>query len=123
MANLQTPPASCNTAAPTLPAASIPVPVAPPATVLPENWIADPDFLDNRRSVGNLTLPRHVASTTWAKERSIAGLEVKLLHPSMLLFQNWNSYWLRWIAHGKEAYFLVARTKPEMVLVGEILTQ
>ena len=25
--------------------------------------------------------------------------------------------------HGKEAYFLVARTKPEMVLVGEILTQ
>ena len=40
-----------------------------------------PTFLDNRRSIGNLTLPRHVTSTTWAKEPGIAGLEVKLLHP------------------------------------------
>ena len=104
------------------PPANNPVPIAPSATALPEDWVADSHFLDNRRSIGNLTLPRHVASTTWAKERGIAGLEVKHLHPSMFLYQNWNSHWLRWIAHGKEAYFLVARTKPEMALVGEILT-
>ena len=30
---------------------------------------------------------------------------------------------IRWIAHGKEAYFCVARAKPEMVLVGELLAQ
>ena len=61
--------------------------------------------------------------TMWGKERCIAGLEVKALHPSMFLFQSWNSYWLRWIARGKEAYFCVARTKPAMVLVGELLAQ
>ena len=45
------------------------------------------------------------------------------LHPAHFLYQGWNSHWLRWIASGKEAYFVVARTKAEMVLAGELLSQ
>ena len=65
----------------------------------------------------------HLHSASWAKERGLASLEVRSLHRSMFLCQNWNSYWLRWIAHVKEAYYCDARAKPEMVLVGELLAQ
>ena len=80
---------------------------------LPEDWVEDSDYLDARRSIGNLACPR----------QGVAGLPVTSLRPAHFLRQGWNSYWLRWIAQGKEVYFVVARTKPEMVLVGEILTQ
>ena len=56
-------------------------------------------------------------------KKGIAGIPVTSLHPAHFLYQGWNSYWLRWIAQGKEVYFAVARTKPEMVLIGEVLTQ
>ena len=59
-------------------------------------------------------------------KKGIAGIPVTSLHPAHFLYQGWNSYWLRWIAQGKEVYFVVARTKPErpeMVLIGEVLTQ
>ena len=41
-------------------------PTIPQPPGLLDDWISDPDFLDNRRSVGkvaNLTLPLHIAST------------------------------------------------------------
>ena len=62
---------------------------------------------------------------TWAREKGVAGIPVASLRPVHSLYQgwNWNSYWLRWIAQGKEAYFVVARAKTEMVLIGEVLTQ
>eukprot|EP00439_Symbiodinium_sp_Y106_P086107 s735_g31.t1 len=69
--------------------------------------------------------PDMLFSSAWARDKgnSIAGIPVNNLHPAHFLYRGWNSYWLRWIAQGKEVYFVVARTKPEMVLVGEVLTQ
>ena len=99
----------------------------PPMTLpVPEDWLQDSDCLDTRRSIGNLSCPRHVVSSSWdswAREKGIAGIHVMNLHPAHFLYQGWNSYWLRWIASGKEAYFVVARTKAEMVLAGELLSQ
>ena len=86
---------------------------------VPEDWLQDNDYLDTRRSIGNLSCPRHVTSSSWAREKGIAGIPVTNLHPAHFLYQGWNSYWLRWIAAGKEAYFIVARTKAEMVLAGD----
>eukprot|EP00439_Symbiodinium_sp_Y106_P053898 s2655_g7.t1 len=90
---------------------------------LPEDWVEDADYLDARRSIGNLACPRHVVSSPWARDKDVAGTPVANLHPAHFLYQGWNRHWLRWIAQGKEVYFVVARTKPEMVLVGEVLTQ
>ncbi|CAE7177934.1 unnamed protein product [Symbiodinium necroappetens] len=96
----------------------------PPMTLpVPEDWLQDSDYLDTRRSVGNLSCPRHVVSSSWAREKGIAGILVMNLHPAHFLYQGWNSYWLRWIASGKKAYFVVARAKAEMVLAGELLSQ
>ncbi|CAE7665130.1 unnamed protein product [Symbiodinium necroappetens] len=52
-------------------------------------------------------------------KKELPAFPVTNLHPAHFLYQGWNSYWLRWIAAGKEAYFIVARTKAEMVLAGE----
>ncbi|CAE7904861.1 unnamed protein product, partial [Symbiodinium necroappetens] len=88
-----------------------------------QDWLQDHDYLDTRRSIGNLSCPRYVVSSAWAREKGLAGIPVTNLHPAHFLYQGWNSYWLRWIAAGKEAYFIVARTKAEMVLAGELLSQ
>ena len=90
---------------------------------VPEDWLQDHDFLDTRRSIGNLSCPRFVVSSSWAREKGLAGIPVTSLHPAHFLYQGWSSYWLRWIAAGIEAYFIVARTKAEMVLAGELLSQ
>ena len=96
----------------------------PPNTLLvPEDGLQDHDYLDTRRSIGNLSCPRFVVSSSWAREKGLAGIPVTSLHPAHFLYQGWNSYWLRWIAAGKEAYFIVARAKAEMVLAGELLSQ
>ena len=97
---------------------------SPPSTLaIPEDWVEDHDYLDLRRSIGNLSCPRFVASSAWAREKGIAGLPVMQLHPAHLLYQGMSSYWLRWLAHGRETYFVVCRTKAEMVLTGELLTR
>ncbi|CAE7275386.1 mettl21a [Symbiodinium sp. CCMP2456] len=105
-----------NLAAPQPPAIPVTLPV-------PEDWLQDNDYLDTRRSIGNLCCPRHVVSSSWAREKGIAGIPATGLHPAHFLYQGWNSYWLRWIASGKETYFVVARTKAEMILAGELLSQ
>ena len=94
-----------------------------PHPQLPEDWIADGDYLDARRSIGNLSCPRFVVSSTFAREQGLAGVPVAHLHPSHFLYQGWNSYWLRWIAHGKEAYFVVNKSKAELVFCTELLAQ
>ena len=94
-----------------------------PHPILPTLYLYPKTGLDTRRSIGNLSCPRFVVSSSWAREKGLAGIPVTSLHPAHFLYQGWNSYWLRWIAAGKEAYFIVARTKAEMVLAGELLSQ
>ena len=112
------PPAPCTSAAP-----NNATPHPPNTLPVPEDWLQDHEYLDTRRSIGNLSCPRFVVSSSWAREKGIAGTPVTSLHPAHFLYQGWNSYWLRWIAACKEAYFIVARTKAEMVLAGELLPQ
>ena len=90
---------------------------------IPTNCVQDAEYLDAARSVGNLTLPRFVQQTTWAKSDGIAGRPVLDLHPAHFLYQNWNSCWLRHIAHGRECYMMAAKNKGELVLVQELLVQ
>ncbi|OLP78836.1 hypothetical protein AK812_SmicGene40935 [Symbiodinium microadriaticum] len=64
----------------------------PPMTLpVPEDWLQDNDYLDTRRSIGNLSCPRHVVSSSWAREKGIAGIPVTNLHPAHFLYQGWNS--------------------------------
>ena len=102
---------------------TFPAPQPPMSLPIPEDWVEDTDYRDIRRSIGNLTCPKHVVSSAWTPEKGFAGIPVTSLHPAQFLYQGWNRYWLRWIGQGKEAYFVVARTKREMVLIGEVLTQ
>ena len=90
---------------------------------IPTNWTQDAEYLDAARSVCNLTLPRFVQQTTWAKSEGIAGRPVLDLHPAHFLYQNWNSYWLRHISHGPECYMMAAQNKGELVLAQELLVQ
>ena len=90
---------------------------------VPEDWLQDNDYLDTHRSIGNLSLSSTCGVILLAREERNRGHPVTNLHPAHFLYQGWNSYWLRWIAAGKEAYFIVARTKAEMVLAGELLSQ
>ena len=89
---------------------------------IPQHWSQDPDFLDAARNVGNLTLPRYVQPTVWAKSEDIAGLPVAELQLHQFLYQGWNSYWLRHFAHGREGYVCIAKNKGELVLVNEFLS-
>ena len=89
---------------------------------IPQHWSQDPDFLDAARNVGNLTLPRYVQTTAWAKSEGIAGLPVAELQLHQFLYQGWNSYWLRRFAHGREGYVCIAKNKGELVLVNEFLS-
>ena len=61
---------------------------------IPEDWVEDTDYLDIRRSIGNLTCPKHVVSSAWAREKGIAGIPVTSLHHAHFLYQGWNSYGL-----------------------------
>ena len=100
---------------------------SPPSLVrqkaeIPQHWSQDPDFLDAARTVGNLTLPRYVQPTVWAKSEGIAGLPVAELQLHQFLYQAWNSYWLRHFAHGREGYVCITKNKGELVLVNEFLS-
>ncbi|CAE7337301.1 unnamed protein product, partial [Symbiodinium sp. KB8] len=89
----------------------------PPMTLpVPEDWLQDNDYLDTRRSMSS-------TCCVILLKKELPAFPVTNLHPAHFLYQGWNSYWLRWIAAGKEAYFIVARTKAEMVLAGELLSQ
>ena len=89
---------------------------------IPQHWSQDPDFLDASRTIGNLTLPRYVQPTVWAKSEGIAGLPVAELQLHQFLCQGWNSYWLRHFARGREGYVCVTKNKGELVLVNELLS-
>ncbi|CAE7316261.1 unnamed protein product, partial [Symbiodinium microadriaticum] len=89
----------------------------PPMTLpVPEDWLQDNDYLDTRRSMSS-------TCCVILLKKELPAFPVTNLHPAHFLYQGWNSYWLRWIAAGKEAYFIVARTKAEMVLAGQNLRQ
>ena len=122
MPNMESSPVSSGKATPPLPTTTAPVPTAPSATTLPRTGLQTQISSTIVAALATALCPGMSHPPPGPRSREL-GFEVKLLHPSMFLYQNWNSYWLRWIAHGKEAYFLVARTEPEMVLVGEILAQ
>ena len=78
--------------------------------------------MDAARTVGNLTLPRYVQPTVWAKSEGIAGLPVAELQLHQFLYQGWNSYWLRHFARGREGYVCITKNRGELVLVNEFLS-
>ena len=79
------------------PNCTVPTPQPPMSLAVPEDWVEDTDYVDIRRSIGNLTCPKHVVSSAWAREKGIAGIPVTSLHLAHFPYQSWNSYWLRWI--------------------------
>ena len=84
--------------------------------------VTGPRFSGRSAQCWNLTLPRYVQPTVWAKSEGVAGLPVAELRLHQFLYQGWNSYWLRHFAHGREGYVCVAENKGELVLVNEFLS-
>ena len=82
--------------------------------MLPAEFCQNPNFLDSR-SIAGLNLARWVKKTDWSVRKQIDGCPTHLVPLHSLLYQGWNSYWIRHVAEGKPTFLAGFRSMAEVV--------
>ena len=81
---------------------------------LPADFVQNPHFLDSR-TVAGLNLHRWVRRTEWTVKKQIDQCPTHVIPLHAVLYQGWNSYWIRHIAEGKPTFFAGFRSMAETV--------
>ena len=82
--------------------------------LLPADFVQNPNFLDTR-TVAGVSLPRWVRRTDWTTKKQIDQCPTHVIPLHSVLYQGWNSYWIRHIAEGKPTFFAGFRSMAETV--------
>ena len=82
--------------------------------LLPADFVQNPHFLDTR-TVAGLSLHRWVRRTEWTTKKQIDQCPTHVIPLHSVLYQGWNSYWIRHIAEGKPTFFAGFRSMAETV--------
>ena len=78
------------------------------------DFVQNPHFLDSR-TVAGLSLHRWVRRTEWTTKKQIEQCPTHVIPLHSVLYQGWNSYWIRHIAEGKPTFFAGFRSMAETV--------
>ncbi|CAE7685635.1 unnamed protein product [Symbiodinium microadriaticum] len=81
---------------------------------LPADIVQNPHFLDTR-TVAGLSLHRWVRRTEWTTKKQIDQCPTHFIPLHAVLYQGWNSYWIRHIAEGRPTFFAGFRSMTETV--------
>ena len=82
--------------------------------MLPAEFSQNPNYLDSR-SIAGLNLARWVKKSEWTVKKQIDGCPSHAIPLHSVLYQGWNSYWIRHVAEGKPTFFVGFRSMAEVV--------
>ena len=82
----------------------------------------DDDHYDTTRVAG-YDLPKVITHTAFTRQLGIEGQDIARVPLLNFLHEQWNSWWLRHLAHGGEVRIVVAKSMPESVFAAGLLSQ
>ena len=88
----------------------------------PAEFNPDDDHYDTTRVAG-YDLPKLITHTAFTRQLGIEGQDIARVSLLNFLHEQWNSWWLRHLAHGGEARIVVAKSMPESVFAAGLLSQ
>ena len=92
---------------------SLPTP-RPPHFLTPAEFNPGDDHYDTTRVAG-YDLPKVMTHTAFTRQLGIEGQDIARVPLLNFLHEQWNSWWLRHLAHGGEVRIVVAKSMPESV--------
>ena len=87
-----------------------------------EHWVPDSEHYDTNKLNG-LVLPRVIRTSHYAQKIDVVGCDPLQVPLSKFLYQQTENFWLRRIAHGREAYVTPMGEVSHAVFVSELLSQ
>ena len=75
---------------------------------IPSSFSQDDEYLDKKENYG-LTLPRHVISSQWSKEKDIHGRDIRTIRVIDMCYKGIENYALRTIANGRYTSIEITR--------------
>ena len=88
----------------------------------PAEFNPDDDHYDTTRVAG-YDLPKVITLTAFTRQLGIEGQDIARVSLLNFLHEQWNSWWLRHLAHGGEVRIVVAKSMPESVFAAGLLSQ
>ena len=88
----------------------------------PAEFNPDDDHYDTTRVAG-YDLPKVITHTAFTRQLGIEGQDIARVSLLNFLHEQWNSWWLRHLAHGGEVRIIVAKLMPESVFAAGLLSQ
>ena len=88
----------------------------------PAEFNPDDDHYDTTRVAG-YDLPKVITHTAFTRQLGIEGQDIARVSLLNFLHEQWNSWWLRHLAHGGEVRIVVAKSMPESVFAVGLLSQ
>ena len=82
--------------------------------MLPAEFSQNPNYL-GARTIAGLNLARWVKKSEWTVKKQIDGCPSHAIPLHSVLYQGWNSYWIRHVAEGKPTFFAGFRSMAEVV--------
>ena len=101
----------------------------PPPALRPVHSVPTPtefnpgdDHYDTTRVAG-YDLPKVITHTAFTRQMGIEGQDIARVPLLHFMHEQWNSWWLRHLAHGGEVRIVVAKSMPESVFAAGLLSQ
>ena len=103
---------------------SKPLPALRPVHSVPTPTEFNPgdDHYDTTRVAG-YDLPKVITHTAFTRQMGIEGQDIARVPLLHFMHEQWNSWWLRHLAHGGEVRIVVAKSMPESVFAAGLLSQ